>query len=226
MQVRIGRVYKLKPGAIKKTRCHFLARFGRFNAAPAIAKSLHLWGFTLTPMKTDPDLRQYRIAIVIGLDYKIQHFIPGIAPDDPRTLLRLRFHDFLREITGYPVDVICEQAKDGLVSIAETVADRERIRYCNIEMPPQRRAELGIPLLFTTDVPGSDFPWEQTAKWNALLESHMVDDLLDIMTGARVLVVICGVRHMRVFVHAIQSKFARVEPYDVTKLAWFDKTLL
>jgi hypothetical protein len=46
-------------------------------------------------MKTDPDLRQYRIAIVI--------------PDDPRTVLRLRFHDFLREITGYPVDVIFEE---------------------------------------------------------------------------------------------------------------------
>src|SRR5690348_14752800 len=55
-------------------------------------------GLVLTPMKTDPDLRQYRIAIVIGVDYKIQRFIPGLAPDDPRTVLRLRFHDFLREI--------------------------------------------------------------------------------------------------------------------------------
>jgi hypothetical protein len=30
------------------------------------------------------------------------------------------FHDLLREITGYPVDVICEEAKHGLASIAET----------------------------------------------------------------------------------------------------------
>jgi hypothetical protein len=178
-------------------------------------------------MKTDPDLSQYRIAIVIGVDYKIQHFIPGLAPDDPRTVLRLRFHDFLREIIGYyPVDVICEEAKHGRVSIAETMADREHSRYRNIEMSPQHRAELGIPLLFTTDVPGSDFPSEQTAKWNALRESHMVEGLLDTMTGARVLIVICGVSHMRVFVHALQSKFARVEPFDVTKLAWFDHTLL
>lgn len=177
-------------------------------------------------MKTDPDLRLYSIAIVIGVDYKIQHFIPGLTPDDPRTVFRLRFHDFLREITGYPVDVIFEEAKHGLVSIAETVADRKHIPYRNIEMSPQHRAELGIPLLFTTHVPGSEFPSEQTAKWNALRESHMVEGLLDTMTGARVLIVICGVSHMRVFVHALQAKFARVEPYDVTKLDWFDKTLL
>ena len=226
MQVRIGRVYNLKPGAIKKTRCHFLARFGQSNAAPAIARSLHLWGFILTPMKTDPDLRQYRIAIVIGVDHKIQHFIPGLAPDDPRTVLRLRFNDFLREITGYPVDVICEETKHGLASIAETVADRQHIPYCNIEMSPQRRAELGIPLSFTIDMPGSEIPAEQNAKWNALRESHMVEGLLDTMTGARVLIVICGVTHMRVFVLALQSKFTRVEQYDVTKLAWFDQTLL
>jgi hypothetical protein len=177
-------------------------------------------------MKTDPDLRQYRIAIVIGVDYKIQHFIPGIAPDDPRTVLRLRFHDFLREITGYPVDVICEEAKHGLVSIAETVADRKHIPYRNIEMSPQRRAELGIPLSFTIDVPGSDFPSEQTAKWNALQESQMVDELLDAVADACVIITICRVTHMRVFVHALQSRFTRVEPYDVTALGWFDKTLL
>ena len=64
-------------------------------------------------MKTDLDLRRDRIAIVAGVDYKDQHFTPGIAPDDPRTVLRLRFHDFIREITGYPVDVICEEAKHG-----------------------------------------------------------------------------------------------------------------
>jgi len=178
-------------------------------------------------MKTDPELRQYRIAIVIGVDYKIQHFIPGLAPDDPRTVLRLRFHDFLREITGfYPVDVICEETKHGLVSIAETVADRGHLRYCNLKMSPQRRAELGIPLSFTTDVPGSDFPSEQTAKWNALRESHMVEGLVDAITGAGVLIVICGVSDMRVFFHALQSKFARVEQYDVTKLAWFDQRIL
>jgi hypothetical protein len=81
------------------------------------------------------------------------------------------------------------------VSIAETVADRKHIPYRNIEMSPQHRAELGIPLLFTTDVPGSDFPSEQTAKWNALRESHMVDGLLDAVADARVLIVICRVSH-------------------------------
>jgi hypothetical protein len=177
-------------------------------------------------MKAELDLDQYRIAIVVGVDQKIQRFIPGLAPDDPRTVLRLRFHDFLREITGYPVDVICEETKHGLVSIAETVADREHIPYRNIELSPQRRAELGIPLSFTTDVPGSDFPSEQIAKWNALRQSHMVDGLLDAVADARVLIVICRVGHMPVFVEALQSKFTRVERYDVTRLEWFDRSLL
>lgn len=177
-------------------------------------------------MKAELDPRQYRIAIVVGVNHKIQHFIPGLAPDDPRTVLRLRFHDFLREITGYPVDVICEETKHGLVSIAETVADREHLRYCNIEMSPQRRAELGIPLSFTTDVPRSDFPSEQMAKWNALRESHMVDGLLDAVADARVLIVICRVSQMPLFMEALQSKFARVEPYDVTAMRWFDKSFL
>ena len=180
----------------------------------------------LTPMPPDQDHRLYRIAIVVGVDHKIQHFIPEIAPDDARTVLRLRFHDFLQEITGYPVDVICEEAKQGLVSIAETVADREHLRYWNIEMSPQRRAELGIPLLFAMDVPGLEIPAEQKADWNALRESHMVDELLDAAADARVLIVICGVNHMPVFVQALQSKFARVEQYDVTAMRWFDKSLL
>ena len=177
-------------------------------------------------MKADPDLSQHRIAIVIGVDHKVQHFIPGIAPDDPRTVLRLRFHDFLREITFYPVDVICEEANYGLVSIAETLADREHLRYCNIEMSPRRRAELGVPPLFTNRRAGSEVPTEQEAKWKALRESHMVDELLDAVAGAQILMLICGVSHMGVFVHTLQSKFACVEQCDVTKLEWFDQTLL
>ena len=35
------------------------------------------------------------------------------------------------------VDVICEEAKHGMESIAETVAKRGGIRYCNIEMSPR-----------------------------------------------------------------------------------------
>jgi hypothetical protein len=177
-------------------------------------------------MPPDPDLRQYRIAIVIGVHHKIQYFIPGLAPDDPRTLLRLQFHEFLREATFYPVDVICEEANYGLVSIAETLADRENLRYRNIEMSPQLRAELGIPLLFTVDVPGLEISAEQTAKWNALRESHMFHELLDAMSGARATIVICGVIHMPAIIQALRTKFTRVEQYDVTALGWFDKTLL
>jgi hypothetical protein len=40
------------------------------------------------------------------------------------------------------------------------------------------------------------------------------------------MIVICGVSHMPSFAQALGTKFARVEQYDVTKLAWFDKTLL
>jgi hypothetical protein len=177
-------------------------------------------------MPLDPDLRQYRIAIIIGVHHKIQYFIPGLAPDDPRTLLRLQFHEFLREATFYPVDVICEEANYGLVSIAETLADRENLRYCNIEMSPQLRAELGIPLFFTVDVPGSEISSQQTAKWNALWESHMSRELLDAISGARAMIVICSVIHMPAIIQTLRTKFTRVEQYDVTKLAWFDQTLL
>src|ERR1700722_7396926 len=61
--------------------------------------------------------------------------------------LRLRYLDFVRDFTRrYPVDVICEETKHGAKSIAETVADQEVLRFRNIEMPMQRRAEQGIPL--------------------------------------------------------------------------------
>jgi hypothetical protein len=178
-------------------------------------------------MKTDADLRRYRTAIVIGVDRKIQYFIPGIAPNDPRTLLRLRFHDFLSEITdGYVVDVICEEAKDGLESIAETMANREQVPYRNIEMSVQRRAELGIPLLFTIDLPGAEIPAEQIVKWNAFRESDMVDELLHAAADARVLVVVCSVSHLPVLVQILQLKFRRVAQYDVTAMPWFDRSLL
>lgn len=132
-------------------------------------------------METALNLRPSQVAIVIGVDHKIQHFIPGVAPSDPRTQLRLRLHAFLGEITGgYPVDVICEETQHGLVSIAEALAKKEGIRYVNIEMPPERRDQLGIPRLYTID-PESEIPPEQKAHWNDQREAHMVYELLRAM---------------------------------------------
>jgi hypothetical protein len=177
-------------------------------------------------METTLELGPYQ-AIVIGIDHKIQHFVQGIARSHSRNMLRLRFLSFLRDLTGrYPVDVICEESKLGLESIAETVAIQSAIRYRNIEMPARRRAELGIPALYTIDVPGSELPPEQKAEWSALRESHMVDELLDAVAGARVLIVICGVSHMPALVQALQMKFRRVAQYDVTAMTWFDWSLL
>jgi hypothetical protein len=129
-------------------------------------------------------------------------------------LLRLRFHDFLCEITGgYAVDLISEEAKYGQESIAETMANREHLRYRNIEMSVQRRAEIGIPLLFTIDLPGAEIPAEQKVKWNALRESDTVDELLHVAADARVLVVLYSESHLPVLVQILQLKFRRVVQY-------------
>ena len=90
----------------------------------------------------------------------------------------------------------------------------------------QRRAELGIPLLYSIDVPGPEVAEEQKAKWTALLESYMVDELLEAIAGARAAVVICAVSHMPALAEALRTKFARVEQYDVTAMPWFDRSLL
>jgi hypothetical protein len=178
-------------------------------------------------MEALSNLRPYEVGIVVGVDHKIQHFVQDLRPSDPRNKLRLRYLDFVRDFTRrYPVDVLCEEAKHGMESIAQTVADQERLRYRNIEIPTQRRAELGIPSLYTIDVPVSEVSEEQKAQWTALWESHMIDELLAAVAGARVLIAICGVSHMPVFVQALQSKFARVEQYDVTAMPWFDRSLL
>jgi hypothetical protein len=173
------------------------------------------------------DLRPYQLGIVVGVDHKIQHFVADIAPSDPRNILRLRYLDLLRDITGrYPVDVICEEAKHGLESIAETLANRGGIRYRNIEMSTLRRAELGIPPLYSVNVPGSEVPSEQKARWTALRESHMIDELLEAIAGARAAMVICGVDHMPALADALRSRFARVEHYDVAAMPWFARSLL
>ena len=52
------------------------------------------------------------------------------------------------------------------------MANREHLRYSNIEMSVQRRAELGMTLLFTIDLPGAEIPAKQQVKWNALRESR------------------------------------------------------
>lgn len=178
-------------------------------------------------METTLDLHPYQVAIVIGVDPKTQYFVPGLAPDDPRTKLRLRFHDFLGEIIGkYPVDLICEQAQHGQDSIAQSVAEREPLRYCNIEIPPRRRAELGILPLDTIDLPGSEIAQDHKTERDALLGFHMVHELLGAVAGARAMIVICGVSQMPVFAQALGTKFAHVERHDVTRLEWFDKALL
>jgi hypothetical protein len=111
------------------------------------------------------------------------------------------------------VDVICEEAKHGVESIAETVADREALRYRYIEMP-MRRAELGIPL--DNDVLSLEVSPEQKARLNELQESYITDGLVTAIAGARAAVVICGVGHVPASAQALQSRFARVEQYDVT----------
>ncbi len=171
-------------------------------------------------------LRPHQVGIVVGVDHKIQHFVEDIVPSDPRNKLRLRYLDFLRDLTGrHPVDVICEEAKHGAESIAETVADQQALRYRNIEMPAQRRAELGIPPMYTVD-PESEIPPEKKAHWNDQREAYMVYELLGAIAGARVVIVICGVLHMPAIVRALLAKFTRVEQYDVTAMRWFDKSLL
>jgi hypothetical protein len=93
-------------------------------------------------MEARIDTRPGQVAIVIGIDHKIQHVVPGIAASHPRNALRLRFQELLEQITGgYRVDVICEEAKHGVVSIAQALADRECIPYRNIEMPPELTLE-------------------------------------------------------------------------------------
>jgi hypothetical protein len=177
-------------------------------------------------METDLDLPPGQVAILIGVDHKIQHFVKGIPPDDPRIKLRLRFHDFLAEITQWHwVDLICEQAKHGVESIAETLAQREDIRYRNIEIPSARREAI-LPLDASVGIPGSDIPPEQKTAWNHQREAHMVYELFAAIADARFVIVICGVIHMRALGHALQSKFIRVEQYDMTRLGWFDKSFL
>jgi hypothetical protein len=176
-------------------------------------------------MEPTLDFRPYQLAIVIGVDHKIQHFIDCLA-SAPRNMLRLRFLDFVRDLTRrYPVDVICEEAKHGVESIAETLANRERLRYRNIEMSPQRRAELGIAPLYTID-PESEIPLEQKAHWNAQREGHMLYEIVGAIAGARAVIAICGVIHMPIMIQALSTKFARVEQYDVTAMPWFDPSLL
>ena len=76
-------------------------------------------------METLSDLRPYQVGIVVGIDHKIQHFVEDLRPSDPRNTLRLRFLDFLRDLTGrYAVDVVCEEAQHGEDRIAEVVADQ------------------------------------------------------------------------------------------------------
>jgi hypothetical protein len=174
------------------------------------------------------DIRPHQLAIVVGVDHKIQHFVEDIVPSDPRNKLRLRYLDFLRDLSGrYPVDVICEEVKHGAETIAQAVADLvERLRYRNIEMPQRRRPELGIPPPYTIDVPGSEVPAEDKAKWNAPRESYLVQELLGAVAGARAMIIICDVIHMPAIIQALRTKFARVEQYDVTALPWFDRSLL
>jgi hypothetical protein len=171
------------------------------------------------------DFRPYQLAIVLGVDHNIQHFVEDVAPSDPRNMLRLRYLDFLRDITLHcPVDVVCEEAKHGAESIAETLADRGGMLYRNIEMSTLRRAELGIPP--NTVDPDSEISPEQKAHWNDQREAHMVYELLRAIPGARAVIVICGVLHMPAIVRALSTKFARVEQYDVPAMPWFDRSLL
>ena len=54
----------------------------------------------------------------------------------------------------------------------------------------------------------------------------MLQELLGAITGARGVVVICGISHMPAVIQALQPKFDRIEQYDVTAMLWFDQSLL
>jgi hypothetical protein len=178
-------------------------------------------------METRLDLRPGQVAIVIGVDHKIQHVVPHIGPNHPRNNLRLRFQEFLEQITGrYRLDVICEEAKHGVVSISQAFADLKGIPYRNIEMSPDVRRIRGIPELSALHVPGSETPRKQKRAWNALQESYMIEKLLRYVAGASSVMAICGVSHMPALIQATRPKFGRVEKYDVTAMPWFDRSVL
>jgi hypothetical protein len=177
-------------------------------------------------METILNVRPGQVAIVIGVDHKIQHFVSGLAPNDPRTRLRLRFHDFLGEITGgYPVDVICEEA-----STAWRASLRHSRRTKAFGMSTSRcRLSDEIHSAYLASTPSIQNRRSLPSKKpiGTISEKHTwFYELLRAIPRARAVIVICGVIHMSVIVQALHAKFARVEQYDVTTLGWFDKTLL
>ena len=92
-------------------------------------------------------------------------------------------------------------------------------------MPPDRRQQLRIPLLYTID-PESEIPAEQKARWTAQREAHMVDELRSATNSVRAAIVICGMSHIVVLSEALRPRFDRVELYDVTAMQRFDQALL
>jgi hypothetical protein len=54
----------------------------------------------------------------------------------------------------------------------------------------------------------------------------MVHEVLRLVGGARTVIAICGVSHTPALIQALRPKFKRIEPYDVTAMPWFDRSLL
>lgn len=125
----------------------------------------------------------------------------------------------LQKIAERGIQLVSEEAKHGIESIAETLCRAKTIRYVNIEMKPEERDRRRIPPGYQDE--GSTVSEEEKRRGNVEREEYMVQMLLTEVGDAHSVLVICGRFHTAGIVSRLEPLGHTVEVADILDQSWY-----
>ena len=162
--------------------------------------------------------------LILGINHQIQAAdILGFSSDGEMEKLerqqKEQFTLLLQQmITKNGVQIVGEETKHGVESIAKRVCDSEERRHTNIEMTPDERKEREIPPLYNENP--ETLPADRE-RWNREREEFMIKRTIADAAGMENVMVICGRMHMQPLATRFSELGHTVETADVQDQSWY-----
>jgi len=161
--------------------------------------------------------------LIIGINHQIQSATIGWS-NDPKAQAfmddqKRRFATLLRtEMRERGVRFVGEETRHGDTSIAEGVCGEETIRYSNIEMSPEARAQANIPPGYNEDEAVSD---ADKSRWNRQREEFMLNATIAGAGQVESVLVICGNMHTAPIAAGLRGLGHHAEVLDLQTQDWY-----
>lgn len=155
---------------------------------------------------------------VVGCNHGIQQQKAGdtVERGQQRSCFAKLIEDTVRE---HEIQLICEEwAHDGGATIAHDIAQRNGVRWVNIDTTREdlKNMEIPIPLYKNPLCPPK---WK--AKWDVMREQFMLRKIDETRMDAQELLIVCGFDHIRPLFDLLHRGTPQVKTVDYRQDGWY-----